>query len=64
MYTLEYIYNRLETNTQATKRAGAFIEPGAWLPFLGVQAILYWSSTTIANYKLAAQRDRIVLIPE
>ncbi len=27
MYTLENIYNRLDSNTQATKRSGAFVEP-------------------------------------
>ena len=29
MYTLEDIYNRLNSNTQATKRSGAFTEPSA-----------------------------------
>ena len=29
MYTLEDIYNRLDSNTQATKRSGAFTEPSA-----------------------------------
>jgi hypothetical protein len=29
MYTLEDIYNRLNNNTQATKRSGAFTEPSA-----------------------------------
>ena len=29
MYTLEDIYNRLNANTQATKRTGAFTEPSA-----------------------------------
>jgi hypothetical protein len=29
MYTLENIYNRLDSNTQATKRSGVFTEPSA-----------------------------------
>ncbi|MCF8146192.1 MAG: DUF1566 domain-containing protein [Deltaproteobacteria bacterium] len=29
MYTLEDVYNRLNSNTQATKRSGAFTEPSA-----------------------------------
>ncbi|KAA6185112.1 DUF1566 domain-containing protein [Thiohalocapsa marina] len=29
MYTLEDVYNRLDANTQATRRSGAFVEPAA-----------------------------------